>query len=585
MKKIYLVASLAFFSATCLAQVSFTILEPASIVGGYEFTSNGDATGWGLGNLNDPMDAVTDTVVLADDGTPGINAQGVPFANEACNALVNNVAGKIVMLYRYDGFSTNSCWGSTRVLNAQNAGAVGVILVNREDDTYGYPSAPDGALVTIPFAFITRSDGELIRAKVDNGEDVVAFIGNKLGLYQNDVGMVNTNTLAPIRSAVPSQTSVDASEFGFDVGTMIYNYGASDQTGVILTAEVTGAGGTWTEIGGPYTILSGDSLDVFTGGANNINPFSFAAYPDGTYHLNYSLDIGVLDSSSFDNNLSYHFTVSDSMYTYCYMDTLSNHAIRNTFNRANDPQYTACVTYDDPNGSRIAAEGVYTMATMAWNSTNPLEGNFITAYLYQWDDNFADLNDANFGFTALSLLTEGDYYFDAGDDSQTVFIPFNDQIQFDDSQRYLACVEVWNQEVWLGYNRRIDYNRHVNHYLQAITPIQAGAAWFGLGFVVGDNTPAMALKIFDQEELVVDELEGLGIKLYPNPTNNVLNLIVDENLQGTVVIRDIAGRIMSVTQLQGSVNELNVSKLSAGQYILTIESAEGTQIQQKFNKL
>lgn len=567
------------------SQVSFTILEPASIAGGYEFTSNGDAVGWGLADLNNPIDAVTDTVVIADDGTPGINAQGIPFANEACAPLINDVAGKIVMIYRYDGASTNSCWGSTRVLNAQNAGAVGVIFVNREDDTYGYPSAPDGSSVTIPFAFITKSDGEIIRAKVDAGDDVVAFIGNKSELYQNDVGIVKRTTLAPLRSSIPSQTSLDASEFGFDVGAIIYNYGSNDQNNVVLTATVTGAGGTWTETAGPFSINSGDSLDVVTGGVNNIDAFSFGSYPDGNYHLSYNVDIGVLDSSDFDNNINYHFTVSDSMYSFCYMDTVTNNAVRNTFNRAGEPQFTACIAYSDANASRLAGHGVYAQATMAWNSTAALEGNLVTSYLFQWDDNFVDINDVDLGFSALTVLAEGEYIFDAGDDSQIVYIPFEEPVLLEDNQRYLACLEVWNEDVWIGYNRRINYNRHVEHYLQPITPIQAAFNWFVLGFTGGDNTPAMAFKVFDESELSIKETSNLNFFIYPNPTNSMLSISVPDWQSGELIITDLSGRQVDIMQLFGSFNQIDVSHLDAGQYVITILDQDGAQSSEKFMKL
>jgi Secretion system C-terminal sorting domain/PA domain len=582
MKKLYGFIAFVFITSSAFSQVSFTVLEPSTISGGYEFTSNGDAPNWGLANLNNPADAVTDTVVLANDGTPGINAQGVPFANEACSALINNVAGKIVMVYRYDGFSTNDCWASTRVLNAQNAGAVGVIIVNREDNVFGYNGTPDGPSVTIPFAFITKSDGALIRSKIDAGDDVVAFIGNKLGLYQNDVGIVKTTTLAPILAAVPSQTSLNASEFGFDVGTMIYNYGSSTQNSIMLTTEVTGSGGTWTETAGPYSLAMGDSIDVFTGGTNNINAFSFANYPDGNYQLKYTIDIGVTDSSSFDNTINYFFTVSDSMFSYCNMDTLTNLPAQNTYSRSTDPSFAACIVYDNPNGSRLAAEGVYISAVMAWNSTNPLDGEFVTAYVFQWDDNFVDLNDANLGFSALNVLTQGDYFFNAGEDSDIVYIPFDDPVLLSDNQRYLTCLEVWNQEVWMGYNNRIEYNRHVNTYLQPLVPVRAGTSYFALGFGT-DNVPAMAIKVFDEVELGIKENPSeLIFHIYPNPTSDFLNIYVPELTSGKLIITDIAGKTVLVQDIFGTSTNIQVSNLQSGQYILRITDENGMSSTKRF---
>ena len=70
-----------FISMLSISQISCTIVEPALIAGGYNFTSNGDGTDWGLANLDDPNDAVLDTLMMVEDGTPGLNAQGIPFSN------------------------------------------------------------------------------------------------------------------------------------------------------------------------------------------------------------------------------------------------------------------------------------------------------------------------------------------------------------------------------------------------------------------------------------------------------------------------------------------------------------------------
>src|SRR3989338_426313 len=143
MKAVILFVS-CLFTVYGFTQITFTVTAPASIAGAYDFTSNGDGTDWGLANLLDPADAVLDTLVLVDDGTPGINAQGIPLANEGCGPLVNDLTGKIAVVYRYDGSSSNVCWYGTKVLNAQNAGAVGVIMINREDGLIDVPGTTDG---------------------------------------------------------------------------------------------------------------------------------------------------------------------------------------------------------------------------------------------------------------------------------------------------------------------------------------------------------------------------------------------------------------------------------------------------------
>jgi hypothetical protein len=584
MKFSILIASLFTFSSVSFSQVSFTILEPATISGGYEFTSNGDAANWGLANLNDPLDAVTDTVVIVDDGTPGINAQGVPHANEGCSTINNDLTGKIAFVYRYDGVSSNDCYAGTKVLNCQNAGAIGVIMVNRDDAVFGYDGTTDGPSTNIPFAFITKTDGAIIRAKLDAGEDVVAFIGNKLGLHDDDAGIVKNTTLAPTEGATASQTSLNASEFGFDIGTKIYNYGNNTQNNIMLTAKVTGAGGVWTETTGPYSIAQGDSVDVYTGGTNNIPAFSFANYPDGVYTLNYSIDLGITDESSFDNSLKYTFVISDSIVSFCNMDTLTNLPKQNMYTRSVDPSFTACMVYNNPNGSRIGATGIYFSATTGWNSGLSLPGELATAYLFEWNDNFVDINDANFGFTDLTNIAEGEFSFGPNDDEKIVFAAFDDPVLLDDNQRYLACLQVWNEDVWMGYNNRIEYSRNIEHYGQPLVPVTNGTDYFYLGFQT-NLVPAIALKVFDEAELSIDEKTSVNMNVYPNPTTDKLNVHISNFVNGKLLITDISGRIIKETTFNGNKYSIDLSGFEAGQYLLIAIDENGNKSEKLFSKL
>lgn len=571
-------------SCTAFSQVAFNIVEPASIAGGYDFTSNGDAPNWGLANLNNPADAVTDTVVVAEDGTPGINAQGIPHSNEACFPLTNNVAGKIVMVYRYDGQSTNDCWAGTKVLNAENAGAVGVIIVNRDDNLFGYDGTTDGPATTIPFAFITRTDGELIRSKIDAGDDVVAFIGNKLGLFNDDLGIKKVNTMIPREACTPALTSLDATEFGFDIGTRIYNYGSNTQNNIMLTAEVTGPAGTWTETAGPYTLAMGDSIDVYTGGANNINAFSFNSYPTGNYVLNYTVDLGSPDEMDFDNELNYTFVVSDQVFSYAPMDTVSGLPDPSDWTRSTGSQYISCINYDNANASRLAATGVYMAATPAWDATFSIDGEFVTAILYSWDDNFVDLNDANFDMSALTFLTEGEYIFDASEDSAMVYIPFDTPTALMDDQRYLACVQVWNDNLWIGHNRSVNYNMNLETYAQPMVPLSADGSWFALGFGT-DITPAIGLRIMDEGALNIQEDQVLSVHIFANPTNSELSISVKDLEYGEVNIFDLSGKLVKKEILNSSFETIDVSELEAGQYILSISDQNQHHTQKRFTKI
>src|SRR3989338_7088429 len=183
MKKMLLSFGLALFSAFSFSQVIFTVEEPASIAGAKNFTYT---TGWAA-DMNDPANSVLDTVVLADDSL-------------ACSALTNGVdlTWQIAFVYR------GTCEFGAKALEAQNAGAIAVIIVN---NIAGAPIAMGagavGGSVTIPTVMISQADGDAIHDAMEAGEDVIVFIGNKSGCYADDLGFYAKNVLRVNDIAMP----------------------------------------------------------------------------------------------------------------------------------------------------------------------------------------------------------------------------------------------------------------------------------------------------------------------------------------------------------------------------------------------
>jgi hypothetical protein len=585
MKKIILTLLCLIGLQSAFGQVSFSIVEPASIAGGYNFTSNGDGTNWGLPNLDNPMDAVEDTVMLVDDGTPGLNAQGIPLANEGCGTLVNDLTGKIAFVYRYDGVSTNVCWYGTKVLMAEQAGAIGVIMVNREDALIDVPGTTDGPMTSIPFAFISKSDGAIIRAKLDAGEDVIAFLGNKLGLYTNDVGITAQSTVSPKVAATSALTAQNAFEFGFDVGAKVFNYGSGNQSSVTVTATVTGPAGTWTETSASYPLNSGDSLDIFTGGVNNLPAYSQATYPDGRYTLTYEIDLGITDESNFDNSLSYDFVISDSLVGYASLDPITSLPVSNANYSANSSNsLEMCVPFDNPNASRLAVEGFYFSAVTGYNSGVVLDGEEILLSVYEWNDVFTDLNDPALAFNNLNQVAGGYYYYPGDLQGEEVYGSLTTPVQFSDNQRYLGCVKTVNPEVFFGFDTGIEYNRSIDFTLEAVSPIFTDAGQFALGFGT-DIIPAMSMKVFDSNELTVDEMiQEFGV-VYPNPTTDELTVSLNQDYgDAQLTIVDLAGRQVQNKILTSSTVNIDVQELKVGQYVLVLEFESGSKTQFKFTK-
>jgi hypothetical protein len=157
MRKLLLTISAMALAYSSNAQVIVAGVSPQSIVANYTHTWADPASGWATPDFNIPGTYVQDTLMLVDDGSQGTNAQGHPIAQEGCNPLINNLTGKIAVIYR------NTCEFGMKALNAQNAGAVAVIVINRDPAVIAMGAGASGATVTIPVVMIQNSDGDAIR--------------------------------------------------------------------------------------------------------------------------------------------------------------------------------------------------------------------------------------------------------------------------------------------------------------------------------------------------------------------------------------------------------------------------------------
>jgi hypothetical protein len=169
-----------FFIFTTNAQSVVKGISPATIANCYEHTV---ATGWGnLPILSNPGVSFQDTLIMGNDGTPGTNLQGNPIAEEGCSSFTNNVTGKIAVVFR------NTCSFVQKAINAQNAGAIGLIVINRENTVIAMGGSDP--TVTIPVVMISLSDGLALKASILNGPTVMylghdGFTGNLISNSQN----------------------------------------------------------------------------------------------------------------------------------------------------------------------------------------------------------------------------------------------------------------------------------------------------------------------------------------------------------------------------------------------------------------
>lgn len=133
-----------------------TVNSPSSIAGEYYAADNA----FNPGHVVIPgSPGLTTDLVLYQDATSDVT--------DACETAVNasQIAGKIVILRR------GTCNFTIKVLNAQNAGAVAVIVVNNDTanpDQYVNMSGAEAG-ITIPAVFLTYNIGEALIAQMTSG--------------------------------------------------------------------------------------------------------------------------------------------------------------------------------------------------------------------------------------------------------------------------------------------------------------------------------------------------------------------------------------------------------------------------------
>lgn len=151
----------------------------------------------GLASFGPVLDeaGITGDVVLIDDGS-GTSTDG-------CSPLVNGaqVAGNIALVDR------GSCTFASKALNAQNAGAIAVIIVDNQVSSTPPGLGGSGPLVTIPTVSVTLADGNLIKAELGGGVNIT------LGLDQNELAGADAQGRVKLYAPNPIQPGSSISHF------------------------------------------------------------------------------------------------------------------------------------------------------------------------------------------------------------------------------------------------------------------------------------------------------------------------------------------------------------------------------------
>ena len=587
MKKVLLslmVVATGFWSQ---AQVSCVGVSPSSIAGDYEFTWADPAGGdWSTLDFLIPGTFVQDTLAIVDDGTPGTNPQGNPVSAEGCSPLINgvDVNGKIAVIYR------NTCEFGKKALNAQNAGAVAVIIINRDNEVIEMGGGADGGSVTIPVVMLSSVDGLTITNAMANGP-VVMFLGNKVGLYGDDAGLDPDLTMIS-----PFGTNSSALFDGFELGCQFINFGTNAQTDVTINATIVGPSGTvYDQTVGPLSMNPTDTIGVYAGFTNELPAFNLGGvgnYPIGQYTLTYTLSLGsTTDEDPMDNSYTSTFWVDDNIISRANLNG-NGEPFSSTYPNPTAGEYQSCMHFDEALAGGAGILGVEGMwfTPQTDTSVNSLVGEEVLINVYEWNDPWVDLSDPGFGTNPptvysnlIPIVAKSVDLLDDNQTEQPQYVAFSpsEQIALSTSQRYLFCAQTFSDIVRFGYDNTINFNGMSNVELSPQGTIYSAddSRWF-TGFTSGIS-PSIAIQTIPANEVGLEENGAIDGTVYPNPTNGEVVIKLASNENATLVVTDMAGKVVATTTLSFASGAANFSTdgFENGMYLFNLTTDNGSTAQ------
>lgn len=593
MKKLLLILVANSIALLTTAQIAVTGISPSSIAGNYVFSLGETNQSWGLTlNFNNAGVHVQGVLALVEDGTPGLNPQGNPLSQEGCNPLTNasEIDGKIAVIYR------NTCDFGVKAKNAENAGAIAVIILNRDPEAVGMNGGAVGATVEIPVVMLSSTDGLLLTTAMQDG-DVEMFIGNKAGLNTTDLGLSHQQVVIPSYLGVHKLLAQDASELSFTPGLRIYNYGSDDQVDASVNVTIVGPAGEVYNETKTFSLdgVAGnamDSVDYFPNTANAFPTFSLATYPVGIYTITYTLNpVGGTDAFLDDNTYVTSFAVNNDYISRAHLlpTTFKPNVTSLTRPAEGDTplsEVVYCQTFSNPNASRIALTGIEASISMdSVDASSSLNGKFVFADIFKWT-NASEVYAANIGGSNLDYV-----YPNISSNLVTItaegvrtdqFFPFEEPTTLEDNVMYLICLTDFGQQLNIGMDRDVDYNVTSTLTEQWINPLRvveaSVPAWYRLGFG-HDITPAFGIKAIDVNAVAIQEMKNLDGKVYPNPVSDAINMVIPLDGKATVEVTDISGRIVAAHDVNFLNNQasINVADLANGMFIVNVVYDNGAK--------
>ncbi|HRI01915.1 MAG TPA: T9SS type A sorting domain-containing protein [Saprospiraceae bacterium] len=600
MNRLLLLCFSLFMSGMISAQdkIVLEVTEPANLAGVYNFLKAG------FGGELSPQ--ICEASVLAIDSL-ACNAR--PITNGA------SLSGKIAIIAR------GSCNFDEKCLNAQNAGAIAVIVHNNVAGgprAMGVANAGVAGQITIPCIGISMEDGLKIRAALRAGTQVKFCLGP---VPKADVDLRINNVeriIQPPVGTIPVEQVKSANDYIILTGALAINDGknaASNAKASVKITHMPSGSVIYDKSSDPLTtgIEPDSTAGLFIGDLD----FSSVNKGIGAYNMNYNVSSDFTETAlNYDNSASTSFYVSPNTFCKGKWNLANNTPVVTTSFAPGSPTgyYEIFAPFRIPHGTGISIDTmVFSLVTNAPSLADiPIE-----AYVYKWNDLNTDGDITN---DEIELVSAATYQFPSNFTGTSTVLRLNLEnfvgtephyVIPDDGSLFLASVKyVGSATVFFGFDTQFDYggNFQVREelealdwdaypYLQTTTAPTSGALDFESAGLFNDNglEPYMgyngifwgALATGLQLGPVVNTKDVLSeadakLELISNPVTTELraNLtLAQESKKVTYSVIDINGRVLTTMREPNSGKQFapkfDVSELPNGQYILRVQTDKG----------
>lgn len=560
-----------------------SVNSPADLAG--EIDEIGRTTADDPWDTQPEIDApITANAVLVNDGSdnPDLGCE----ASEA-----GQYDGSIVFIRR------GNCAFVEKAFQAQEAGALAVIVVNNVAGDGVIDMAGDGRMLDIPVYMFNFETGEALIAAMEE-DDVNLTI--EVVVSSVDVSITDVRNPILFRQpwSTPSAINVLDTIGGSganSIGARIENVG-SDAIAGDLVFTVRQGNDEVASISTPFSLEGGESVLLVDDPEFSIvfdEPLG-----EGLYSYEYLItgqDIDDQDADLSDNSIVKTFEINDGGFFQSSADITSWARPFPRPDNFEDIVYAAGVYFPfAPNEEEYVIESVeISVAGVEINAAgapaaNPeiLDGLELNVTMLKIV-NGADIFTGGSNYEAEEIVGFGDFVTSVDNHFGTIEIPLEgfltEEVEVDPDFFYCPMVEFPNGKVWLGtdfdnYTRDAGLGENTVYlfpdayfwesaFQQAIT---GGVMW-------------MKLNLRSNSVSTKPEIPEASIALMPNPASDysMLDLKFDNPTNTTITLTDMNGRVINIYRQENVVEhtqQIDVSNLASGTYFIRIATPDAHSV-------